>query len=375
LKKLPTVLAPLLLREVRAYDWKFPAEQEDVDLQFIYLRSLSPDALGQSMAGFARIEVPPELAASDWINAPDLFSQHLSAVLWATNQIDAFRAASIRYGNAYRAATPPKPLPAPRLTIAVIGQGVKETSYPLFRKLREHGVYYTNVDAQGGVTKLLDLVRARSRSYPAPFSHWYVDGGTAVKASDSGIISVSYASLAPLRLAVLKRVRTIGQASKGPEGLQQSLIGLQPGEFGLTGKAENAVLEHFQLSIFAEGSGTQIYSTTFVQWTAHELLRRAQPLTTFARFAPRQKQRSMDEMLVDEGEAFPVDSEGSLVDADMGAYYIWLNQQRLAESSQASFLVWFEDHAEALMISPGLRAGTLSNERTSIDEMFATIAQ
>jgi len=49
----------------------------------------------------------------------------------------------------------------------------------------------------------------------------------------------------------------------------------------------DAVLNRFQLSVLTEGSGTQIYSTTFVQWAARELLRRAQPLTLLARFAPR----------------------------------------------------------------------------------------
>jgi hypothetical protein len=258
-----------------------------------------------------------------------------------------------------------------RLTIVVLGEGVQETSYPLFGKLREHGVYYTNVDTDGGLTKLLDAVQARHGAHPIQFAHWYVDGGSGLKVNDAGLTCVSYASLAPLRLAVLNKLRAIGQAVKGPERLQESLTSMQPEQFGLTRRADTATMDHFQLSVFTEGSGTQLYSTTFVQWTAHELLRRAQPLTTFVRFAPRQKQRPMDEMLADEGETFPVDPEGSLVDADMGAYYIWLNQRRLAESNQASFLVWFEDHRQALMISPTLRAGTVSRERTSLDQLLA----
>jgi hypothetical protein len=371
LRRLPPILTPLLLREVKAYDWKFPAEQKEVDVQLTYLHSLSGDQLRQSMTGFARIELPPELTDTDWVNTPELFSQHLSAALWATNQIDPFRAASIRYVNDYRAAAPSAPLPVKRLTIVVLGEGVRETGYPLFDKLREHGVYYTDVETDGGVTKVLDAVRARNRAHPIPFAHWYVDGGNGVRVTDTGLTCVSYTSLTPLRLAVLKKIRAVGQAAKGPERLQESLVSMQPEQFGLTGQAETAVLDHFQLSVFTEGSGTQLYSTTFVQWTAHELLRRAQPLTTFVRFAPRQKQRSMDEMLADEGEVFPVDPEGSLVDADMGAYYIWLNQRRLAESNQASFLVWFEDHREALMISPNLSAGTVSRERTSMAKLLA----
>ena len=39
------------------------------------------------------------------------------------------------------------------------------------------------------------------------------------------------------------------------------------------------MLNRFQLSLLTEGSGTQVFSTTFVQWAAREALRRAQPLT------------------------------------------------------------------------------------------------
>jgi hypothetical protein len=58
----------------------------------------------------------------------------------------------------------------------------------------------------------------------------------------------------------------------------------------------------------------------------------------------------------------------------MGAYYIWLNQRRLVDSDKASFLVWFEDHNEALIISPKISAGTISREPVTLDRMLASIA-
>ncbi len=44
------------------------------------------------------------------------------------------------------------------------------------------------------------------------------------------------------------------------------------------------MLNRFQLSLLTEGSGTQVFATTFVQWAAREALRRAQPLTVFTPF-------------------------------------------------------------------------------------------
>jgi hypothetical protein len=373
LRQLPLLLAALLLKEVKAYDWKFPAEREEVDAQFVYLRSLTRNQLQQAMEAFARIELPGAMADLDWVNFPEVFSQYLSSTLWATNQIESFRAASVQYVGQYRAAIPVEPLAVRRLTIVVVGQGVTATSIPLFRKLRPYGAYYAEVAPKGGMKSLLEAVSARVQATPLPYAHWYLDGGKAAPA-DAALTCVSYDSLSALRLAVLKKMRALGQVSKGPEGLQHLMLALQPEQLGLHGASGDAVLDRFRMSIFTEGSGTQFYSTTFVQWSAHELLRRAQPLTTLVRFAPRQIQRSLDEMLVDGGETLPKDPEGSLVDANMGAYYIWLNQRRLVDSDKASFLVWFEDHNEALIVSPKISAGTVSREPVTLDRMLDSIA-
>jgi hypothetical protein len=67
------------------------------------------------------------------------------------------------------------------------------------------------------------------------------------------------------------------------------------------------------------------------------------------------------------------DPLGSLIDADMGAYYSWLGQQRLSGAQQSSFLVWFENHSEALAISPTLPRGTQSSKATSVSELLQWI--
>ena len=73
------------------------------------------------------------------------------------------------------------------------------------------------------------------------------------------------------------------------------------------------------------------------------------------RFAPRQRQKPMNELLSSSQGNAELDLTGSLIDADMGAYYSWLNQQRLAGAEQSAFLVWFEGHSQALVISERCR--------------------
>jgi hypothetical protein len=145
---------------------------------------------------------------------------------------------------------------------------------------------------------------------------------------------------------------------------------LTPADLGLD-KTGDEVLERFQVKLFTEGSGTQIFSTTFVQWTAREILRRAQALTLFVRFAPRQRQRPMNELMSGSDSNTELDFAGSLIDADMGAYYHWINQQRLPGSEQSSFLVWFEGHGEALAIAPSLPRGTESNSILNLGELLS----
>jgi hypothetical protein len=160
----------------------------------------------------------------------------------------------------------------------------------------------------------------------------------------------------------------------GPELMETTMAQLSPEDLGMSGVAENGVLENFQVKVLTEGSGTQIFSTTFVQWTARESLRRAQPFTLIARFAPRQRQRQMNELLEGQSVGVELDPYGSLVDADMGAYYIWLDQQRLANAAQSSFLVWFEDHREALAIAPGLPRGTQSDRPADLKQILRWMA-
>lgn len=62
-------------------------------------------------------------------------------------------------------------------------------------------------------------------------------------------------------------------------------------------------------------------------------------MTLLVRFAPRQRQKPMNELLTQISAAPEVDLIGSLIDGDMAAYYNWVNQQRLPGADQRSF--WF----------------------------------
>jgi hypothetical protein len=370
LRQLPLSFLPSLLRELIEYDYKFPAERAAIDKELANLSALSPAQMQDWFHAFSQFSLSSKLEHDDWINQPGRFVEQLSAHLWSTRQLDDFRKAATAYGDRLRSVAPPDPPPARRLGIAVIGQGVASYDAPLFRNLRSHGTYFGNIKAENGLELLLNSVAERAKAQPAAYGHWYVDGGQEAQHSRR-LTCVSYARLEPLRAALLKNVDAeIARPGMGPEELRTHLAKLTPTDLGMD-KAGDAVLDRFQLKLFTEGSGTQIFSTTFAQWTAREALRRAQPLTLLVRFAPRQQQKPMNEMLSNTSSSPEVDAAGSLVDADMGAYYQWINQQRLPGSEQSSFLAWFEGHNQALVVAPGLPRGSSSNSAMDMRQLLA----
>jgi hypothetical protein len=372
LRRLPLAFAPLLLRELIVYDWKFPAERRDLDRQFTWLHSLSPEETAKAVAPFSRLTLSAALEKTDWVNQPAIFTEQLTAHLWKTHQIDAFRAGAVDYVAAYSRTSPEGTLPASRLGIAVIGQSVRANNYRLFRKLRPHGVYYSQVKHENGLNILVDTLKKRAEANPLPYGHWYIDGGKSTTTPD-GVTHVSYASLSPVRVALQGLMQKIYEASVfDPEAFRTRMAQTRPEEIGLD-TASDAVLNRFRLSLLTEGSGTQVFSTTFVQWAAREALRRAQPITLLAHFTPRQRENTMDELLSEARRPPELDPEGSLIDADMGAYYTWLNQQRLADADNAGFLVWFEDQSEVVAIGPPFAPGKHSDAPVELKELLAQL--
>lgn len=369
-RRLPLSFLPSLLLQVEDYDFRFPEERRSIDGELSVLSALSPEQLQEWFSPFAGLKLSPKLEHANWVSRPGEFLEDESAWLWTTEQQDAFSAAAKDYGSHLQKSLPPAPaLPVARLGMTVIGQGVTAWDAPLFGSLRPYGTLFTQVKPEGGLSILLRAVEDRALAHPLPYAHWYVDGG-APTGHTPQVTSVSWEGLSSVRSSLLDFMqKQIRQSGMGPERLRSDLARLLPSDLGMPLRGD-PVLDRFQLKIFTEASGTQIFSTTFAQWTAREALRRAQPLTLLVRFAPRQRQRPMNELLSNTNAAPEPDPAGSLVDADMGAWYNWINQQRLSGYQQSVFLAWFEGHNQALVIAPGMPRGTQSSTAISMAKLL-----
>jgi hypothetical protein len=375
IQKLPVAFAALLMQQVIVYDWLFPAERKDIDDQFAYLESLSPADFERSMHGFALLALSQALSKLDWIRRPGEFVEAFTAELWSGHQIDSFRATADAYAVTWRRAFPEAQPPAPRLAIVVLGRGLRADGYPLFRKLAPHGVRIPQVDPNGAWEAILDAVSARATKYPLPYGHWCIDGASPPSPPDARLATVTWTELAPVRSAMLSRMQSvISSGHGGPEELRTMMAETTMKQVGMSAEGQDEILGRFKLSVLAEGSGTQIFSTTFVQWTAREALRRAQPCTLLLRYAPRQRQLPMNELLAGTADRNAPDPQGSLIDADMGAFYTWIDQRRLTGADQASFIAWSETHGQAIVAGPAAPRGTTAENEMTMRQILKQFA-
>ncbi|MFC5864524.1 hypothetical protein ACFPT7_19610 [Acidicapsa dinghuensis] len=365
LRQLPLSFVASLLREVIDYDYRFPAERTAIDRELADLDHLSAEKLDARFAGFAQLKLTGDLERLDWVDEPGRFTEELSAYLWRTHQLDAFRSAATEYGRQLDANLPVAPLPIPRVGIAVIGKDVPQYDGHLFKQLRQHGTLFEAVTPDNGLAQILEFASTRASNHPGNYLHWYIDGGSP-EPPHTSLTSVSYQGITPLRDSLLRFMQSeITRPGMGPEELRTHMAQLTPSDLGFDDGGD-PVMGRYRLKLFTEGSGTQIFSTTFVQWACRECLRRAQPLTLVARYAPRQRQRSMNELLSNNDSKIELDPVGSLIDGDMGAYYHWINQQRLPGAEQSSLVVWYEGHSQALAVTPTLPRGTTSGSKLDL---------
>jgi hypothetical protein len=372
IRRMPLAFAALLMREVRVYDWLFPAERRVIESQIAWLQSLSPAEFDRSLQGFAAITLSPAVERLDWVHRPEEFLGALTAELWSTHQIDGFRQTANVYNESWSRAYP-EPAPAmPRLAIVVLGGDLRAPGYPLFRKLHPHGVLISQVDGTDAWPAIMEMVAGRVGRNPQDYGHWYIDGGARAKGVPASMASLVWAEMDGVRAAMLARMRAVVESGHGgPEELRTLMAETTPRDVGMNSSDE--VLDRFRLSILAEGSGTQIFSTTFVQWTAREALRRAQPSTLLLHFQPRQRQLPMNELLAGTGERNAPDPEGSLIDADMGAYYTWIDQQRLTGTDRVSFVAWSEAHSQAVVIGPNAPRGAAASGPMTMRQIFTEL--
>ena len=376
LQSLPVPLAVTMMQQIARADRLFPVELDELKQTLRSLESPRQPSTDEAIQLFSKLRLSPELLRVDWHSDPSGFAEKMTAELWSSGQISDFRkAAKLLMPSAPEKSSAPEK--QSRFVVIILDNSLSaKTEAPtLFRKLRPFGTFFPNVKDKQGTKTIEKWIISRAAAHPEPYAHWDISGARMDAVSSAPVISLSYDGLKDTRQQLLTRFNTARNTAAvgGPEGLRQALLYIKPEEIGL-GPIKDPVLQTFTMDIFTGGSGTQLYSTTFVQWTIREALRRAQPRTIVARFTPRSEATSMDLRLIHPELEPPSDGAGSLVDAEMGSYLSCVNLKRLPHGSDASFLVWHEGYGQALLIGSGLPGGSHSDPATTVKNLLSLTA-
>lgn len=375
LRELPLPLCASILRQLSQFDFLFPAEQNVVTAQFGVLAAMNKPERARAFAPFAALRLQPSLEQMDWVNNPKRFLEALTAYLWSSHQIDAFHVAATSYAEAVKLDAANANPPIPRTTFVIVSRDLDKPGYPLFRKLRQQGVFFEDVPGQVTAELLGAWLRERAERHPAVLTHFYIDGAEPLPVTAEHVYTMSWTGLSRPRQALLERMhRIMNTPGSGPELARSELASLSPADLGMDSKGDQAVMDYFAVSVLGEGSGTQIFSTSFAQWAAREVLRRAEPSTLLVRFGPRQQLQPMNEMLAGTAPSAAPDLQGSFVDANMGAYYTWINQQRLSGAPSAVFVAYSEARRQAVAVGPGLPKATTSPQAFPIDKLVGMLS-
>lgn len=372
LRTLPAPLAALLLQQANRYEVMFPREQRELAATLTRLRVPRSAEAEQAVQSFSALQIPAQQRLLDWSTAPSAYAEAFTAAMWSTGQIALFR-------DAARSIVPAEGAEdgnVERAIVVVFDADLTsaDASAQLFRRLRAAGTLYPRVAGKGAHERLQQWVQSRATAAPEAYAHWLICGGSSSAwPLPASVVKVAYGDLRPARIQLLRTMNRARyeSASGGPEGLRSAMLAMHGPEMGM--QANDPVLQAFATDVLVGGSGTQLYSTTFVQWALREALRRARPHTVLANFCVRNGSASMDVRLSNpEAEPAP-DPAGSLLDAEMHTYMTYLNLLRLT-SKQTSFLAWHAGLGQALLIAPGVAAGSTDANERRFEDVLARMS-
>jgi hypothetical protein len=367
LRRLPLAVCPSFLQQVKEFDTLFPVERESLRHQFQSLEKLDAQRFAAITAPLRSLKLSNALQQMNWVSTPGRFVTDLSTFLWSSGQLDTFRKAA----QDLFAEIPAQQDTASRLAIVILGQGAAIDSQRILRKLRRNGVYLTSFQHASAWDQMAELASSRVVAQPQDYAHWYVDGGSSHPVLASAFrrgIHISYPALEPVRKRILSRMEeAVASPSGGAEDMRDRLLDTSRLDAGVAAVTSDPILQRFYTDLFTQSSGPQIFSTCFVQWTGRELARRAQPKTVILRYAPRQQRQDMNTMFAN-ATPHGLDPQGSLRDAEMGAFYHWIEMQRITAPGKLTFIAWVEEHPYAVVCGPGAAAGAISTSPLTLQQ-------
>ncbi|HEU0108558.1 MAG TPA: hypothetical protein VFT38_20400 [Vicinamibacteria bacterium] len=198
-----------------------------------------------------------------------------------------------------------------------------------------------------------------------PGDAWIVEAGEALHAlcgeRTTGVTGLSYSRLRTYRETLARSLyKKVLEGVSGPQELAAYVreLDLVPPEGALL--HSDLVVRAFVREVLLGGNGALLVNNTFVEWSAVQALKRAQPRLLVARFGVRDKMKPFSSLLLFSSPR-PTDQVpsledplGSFVDVEQLSYYVWLSAEKSAAyRGKTLYLLLAEGVDEMRAIRPG----------------------
>jgi hypothetical protein len=408
LARLPATVHAFILVELQKWPLLFAPEQRYQRALLEHFTRLSAPDLDRSAAGISRIEA--EAGANRVSDGnPARFQDEAQGLLRKRGLVVAWRQEVDGFFKNVDAAleTQLYPADAPRrLVVQLYGSGITVQREKLWGRFKGAGMRVPlNLEGADGAERFLETLfgpRERGGAAPqlltnaigsAPLDAWLIEAHEALHAlcdantgatSAAPLTGLSYDRLRTYRDDLTRALNSkIQSGVESPQAFAAFARGLQiaPSAGALLYSAD--VLVAFVRDVLLAGNGTLITNNTFVEWSAVQALRRAQPRILVTRFGVRDKLKPFSSLILFSqpraADHNPIveDPVGSFIDVEQLSYYVWLNAEKNpAYRKRTLYLFLAEGVDEMLAIRSDVPAATRSSlPPARLKDVCATMAQ
>lgn len=408
LKRLPRTFLPFTRQQLRDWDYLFPYERQSVTHLLLFLASLSPK---ESAALFREVlELEEKMGVRSWQFSTEEQTILNASLLARSPYYQDWRKAVQKVFDAaeeHAAGTNPATATRHRFVLCVIPQNLPLDSKTVWHRWQSVGrvvkVEKTEADGRessaqillstpkgGPRAGLLDIVTRRSGKTGADF--WILDAGRElvesllanelIESARCLATLLSYERMSSFREQFLHEINAMQKDLSAADAVYDRLRKVNVTPWCPPEVAGAPVIREYLRSLYLSGNGALIFGNSFVEWGASEALRRARPDFLVAHFGTRSKPKPFTSVAVfenpDQINPQPAvdDLQGSALDAQELAFYVWLAASRYNEyRTDAACVCLAESLSEAYVIAPPEFALFRETQPVPVDRLRAVVAE
>jgi hypothetical protein len=382
LSRLPLTFLPFVNQQLGQWDYLFPNERNSVQRLLIYVASLNDNESSALFRDIVALE--DKMGVRHWqFSTREQTIENSSELARSPWFQDWRRAVQAVFDAADRSAQHPHGTPESsrqRLVLLELPRVLPLNPARIWRQWQGIGkpVQLELNSAAAATAPLAALLRgtspeiglldaARNHSSSAHADAWVIDAGRELidslaphETSDNSFpVLLSYARLDACRENFSREMNTMRKDLADADAVWNRLRKVEVAAWCPPEVAADAAVREFVRSLYLSGNGAVIFGNSFVEWAASEAFRRARPSFLAARFGVRSKPKPFTGVAVfenpDQVNPLPAvdDLEGSAVDAQMLALYVWLAAGRYDEYQRSTVCICIaESLSQAYVVAP-----------------------